>query len=155
MDPLKRFPRPNVAVDVAVLTVIDGPETEPKQLAVLVLERDDDPTGSVLPGRFLREGESVRDCVTTALAEKAGIRVPPLQPRLLHVFDDPGRDPRGWTISLAHALALPEDHLLGSTGQLVPVTESGALANNQHLLFDHNEIVNQAVTTLRAYPAPG
>src|SRR4051812_6792633 len=104
MEDLSIYPRPNVAVDVAVLTVIPSPapRREPGQLAVLVQERTDEPRGWALPGRFLREGETVADSIRATLNQKAGLNVDNARPRLLRAFDAPDRDPRGWTISLAH-----------------------------------------------------
>ena len=84
------FPRPSVAVDVAVVTVQpDG------QLAVLVLRRTGDRAGQwALPGRFVRDRERLADSVAIALAEKCGLPAAALAgatPRQLHVFDDPAR----------------------------------------------------------------
>src|SRR4051794_25334084 len=106
MEDLTIYPRPNVAVDVAVLTVIPAsdPRRQPGQLAVLVQERTDEPRGWALPGRFLREGETVADSIRATLRDKAGLNVDAARPCLLRVFDQPDRDPRGWTISLAHSL---------------------------------------------------
>src|SRR4051794_29390669 len=108
MEDLTTYPRPNVAVDVAVLTVISSldPRSQPGELAVLVQERTDEPRGWALPGRFLREGETVRDSIEATLRDKAHVLVGSAHPRLLRVFDSPDRDPRGWTLSLAHALVL-------------------------------------------------
>ncbi|MDQ5975891.1 MAG: hypothetical protein QG661_3100 [Actinomycetota bacterium] len=78
------FPRPSVAVDVAVVTVQpDG------QLAVLVLRRTGDRAGQwALPGRFVRDRERLADSVAIALAEKCGLPAAALAgatPRQLHV----------------------------------------------------------------------
>lgn len=138
MEDLRTYPRPNVAVDLAVLTLTGVRDAQ--GLAVLVLERAEPPTGLVLPGRFLREGETVADCARVALWEKADIDLPSLEPSLLRVFDDPGRDPRGWTLSLAHYLAVPATSV---SGRLVPVDSLPPL------LFDHERIVEEATTRLR------
>lgn len=149
MEKLSTYPRPNVAVDVAVLSV--SPSTDPKrtpgQLVVLVERRADPPRGTALPGRFLREGETVADCARIALREKAGIDIG-AAPRLLRVFDAPGRDPRAWTISLAHSLVLPPAYVEHAVGELVPVDLDGRLARRR-LLFDHAEIVREAAAAIR------
>lgn len=136
MTDLTRFPRPNVAVDVAVLTLVDTGS----RLGVLVLERDDDPAGLALPGRFLRPDESVVETLGTALRSKAAVDVGDRRPELVGVFDAPERDPRGWTVSLGHAVVLPAGGVHGAT---VPVDELPPL------LFDHVAIVDEAVRRVR------
>jgi ADP-ribose pyrophosphatase YjhB (NUDIX family) len=152
MEDLTAYPRPNVAVDVAVLTVIASaePRRQPGQLAVLVQERLDEPRGRVLPGRFLREGETVRDSIEATLRDKAHLDVTAGQPRLLRVFDSPDRDPRGWTLSLAHALVLPPQLATAATGTWVPIDGAGSPADHKPLLFDHDTIVREAAASVRA-----
>jgi ADP-ribose pyrophosphatase YjhB (NUDIX family) len=150
VDDLTGYPRPNVAVDVAVLTTVESrdPRFEPGRLAVLVQNRTEAPTGRVLPGRFLREGETIADCVRTALRKKADLDVE-VRPRLLRVFDTPGRDPRAWTLSLAHYVALPNTKLRAATGDLVAIDRDGDLDGGARLLFDHNEIVRESARRMR------
>ena len=97
---LSDYPRPNVAVDIAVLTVLDG------SLCV-VIQRNPDSAGAALPGRFVRERRTVDETVREVLELKLGLSPDHVRPHLLAVFSDPDRDPRGWTISIAHAVALP------------------------------------------------
>ncbi|KHL18316.1 ADP-ribose pyrophosphatase YjhB (NUDIX family) [Mumia flava] len=152
MSNLRSYPRPNVAVDVAVLTAVvpDQRVAGTGHLAVLTLSRAAPPTGPVLPGRFLREGETVRACVQTTISEKGGITVEDAEPRLLRVFDAPDRDPRAWTITLAHALALPAARLDSANGALVPVGEATHSSDEvRALLFDHAEIVREAAASIR------
>lgn len=103
---LGRFPRPSVAVDVAVMTVTDAGE-----LGVLLHRRAGDRAGTwALPGRIVRERERLAAAVERTLEEKCRLTRAALSgrtPRQLHVFDDPDRDDRGWVLSVAHLLALP------------------------------------------------
>jgi ADP-ribose pyrophosphatase YjhB (NUDIX family) len=138
MDDLERFPRPNVAVDVAVLTLV-GDATD-RRLAVLVLKRDEDPAGLALPGRFLRPDESVGEALGEALRSKAAVDVGDRQPDLVGVFDAPGRDPRGWTVALGHAVVLPAGQVRGTTTAVDDLPE---------LLFDHTAIVDESVRRVR------
>jgi ADP-ribose pyrophosphatase YjhB (NUDIX family) len=88
--------------------------------------------------------------VERALALKVGIPVPVgREPQLLRIFDDPGRDKRGWTISAAHSLSLAFADVSGAVGRLVPITGDGTLPEGEKLLFDHDEIVAVAVAQLR------
>lgn len=132
---LTDYPRPSVAVDVAVLTVRDD------RLQVVVV--DHTLGGTALPGTFLHEGEVLADAAARALAGKAGLRRVPFTQ--LHVFDDPGRDDRGWVLSVGHSAAIPAVNLPAG-GRLLPI-EQGRAAGD--LLFDHAEIVRLAVDRLR------
>ena len=128
---LSEYPQPSVAVDTAVLTVHDG------ALHVVLVQND---TGWRLPGTFVHEGETLAQAVLRSLREKAGIEG--LQPRQLHVFDEPDRDDRGWVISVAHLVVVPEASVAGAA--LTPVDAADGL------VYDHGTIIQLAVDTLRA-----
>ncbi|PWD44981.1 NUDIX hydrolase [Gordonia paraffinivorans] len=138
---LADYPRPNVAVDIAVLTVAEGALN-------VVIQRDAEGRAS-LPGRFIRERQTVEQTVREVLELKLGLSPDHVRPHLLAVFSDPDRDPRGWTISIAHAVALPNVGLSGVIGELAPVTPTGRLASGEELLYDHAEIIAAATDTLR------
>src|ERR1700758_3090077 len=84
---LADYPRPSVAVDAALLTVVPGGDC----LSVLQVHRaagaHREPAGWGLPGTFLHEGELLLDAVQRCLREKAGVEGTGL--RQLHVFDKP------------------------------------------------------------------
>lgn len=163
---LNRFPRPNVAVDIAVLTVPGAvtesnarrdaarrdAATEPTRavepLSVLVLRHDEEPT-AVLPGRFIRERETIPDTIRAILNLKLGLEPGHFSPTLLRVFDDPHRDERGWTLSLAHAVTVPARGLEGCTASLLPIDGAGDVATGETLGYDHNQIVREAVAAMR------
>lgn len=148
---LAAYPRPSLAVDVALLTVVPRADDDvPGQLAVLIQERDLAPSGQVLPGRFLRERQTLRDAVADVLRLKVGLDVPEVSPRLLRVFDDPHRDERAWTISVAHALAFPYEEAKRAAGEFVGIDANGDLASGETLLFDHDLIVREASIAMRA-----
>ena len=148
MPDLDRFPRPAVAVDLAILTVTDAAGARP-QLRVLV-QRRSDPTGMALPGGFLRERATAAETADDVLRRKVGIAPGAIiRPRLLRLFDDPDRDDRTWAVSVAHELPLPESALSGARGELVRVTPGGRLEGVDSLLFDHDAIVDAAVRDVR------
>ncbi|MGU3435129.1 NUDIX hydrolase [Actinomycetes bacterium M1A6_2h] len=130
---LSDFPRPSVAVDVAVLTVRDD------TLQVVTVES---PFGTALPGTFLHQGERLRDAAARALSTKAGIDG--LDFHQVGMFDDPRRDDRGWVLSMAHVAAAGIDVL--PDVRLVPV-ESGL--PTEPLAFDHSQMVALALDDLR------
>jgi len=54
----------------------------------------------------VEEYEPVRQAAPRELHEETGLRVSELE--LLGVYDTPGRDPRGWTVSAVFVARLPE-----------------------------------------------
>ena len=138
---LEDYPRPSVAVDTAVLTL------EESRLAVLLTLTNDAVRGGHeewrLPGTFVHPGETLTDAALRSLREKAGVEG--LEPRQLHVFDEPGRDDRGWVMSVAHYDVVPPERLtLTDRITVVAVDELPALK------YDHAKIIAFAVDALRA-----
>lgn len=139
---LLKYPRPSVAVDVALLTVVAG------RLSVALIRRDaGSKAGELsLPGTFLHEGERLADAVIRCLKTKAGMDG--RSPRQLHVFDDPQRDDRGWVLSVAHLDVLP-------FADLAPALDDGraelaTVDKPLGLPYGHDEIVGFAVEEVRA-----
>lgn len=89
------YPRPALTVDVAIVTR----EARPR---VLLIRRKKDPfAGSwALPGGFVDENERLPDAARRELAEETGVTASDLEQ--LYTAGDPGRDPRGWTVSVAY-----------------------------------------------------
>ena len=155
---LADYPRPSVAVDTALMTVIPAAEGESAQLGILLVRRPPQPAearpGWALPGTFLHGGETLADAVCRSLDEKAGVTG--REPQQLHVFDDPERDDRGWVLSVAHldVLAFPElEGLRDPTStRVVP------LPIRLRLPYDHFAIIELAIGRLRgeyrAHPDP-
>ena len=133
---LADYPHPSVAVDTAVMTVVDG------ELSVLQV-RDAVDGDWRLPGTFVHEGERLADSVLRSLREKAGVEG--LAPRQLHVFDDPARDSRGWVLSVAHLDVVAAAALTIDAGRarLVPVAAAGTMVHA------HDDILEYAVAQLR------
>ena len=157
MSDLLDFPRPSVAVDVAVLSVVPDDAGDDRLSVLLVRRATRTQRGRwSLPGSFLRERERLDDAVQRTLREKCGIEG--LTPRQLVVLDDPDRDDRGWVLSVAHL----DTVLMSRAGSLfsradvrwAPVLASGTELDlpdgQQRLPFDHDAIVQHAVDRFRA-----
>ena len=88
------YPRPSVTVDVVLVS------NEPRPRVLLIRRKSEPFAGKwALPGGFVDEGEPLFDAARRELKEETGLDCSDL--RQLHTFGDPGRDPRGWTISVA------------------------------------------------------
>ncbi len=93
---------PALTVDVVALAGV------PPQ-GVLLIERGNDPfAGSwALPGGFVEAGERVLAAASRELFEETALAGDALE--LLGVYDTPGRDPRGPTVSVVYVLRTADE----------------------------------------------
>lgn len=157
-----RFPRPSVAVDVALLTVRDD------ALWALTVRRRQHPQRGchALPGGFLGIDESLDDAAARVLASKAGLRGVWLEQ--LYTFGAPRRDPRTRVLSVAYFALVDAARLeaaargnssvelarvcvpwAAQTGGPVRVVGASPKAGRLRLAFDHADILGMAVKRLR------
>jgi 8-oxo-dGTP diphosphatase len=75
---------------------------------VLLIRRKNEPHKGAyaLPGGFVNIGETVEAACRREVREEVGIEVGEL--RLVGVYSDPCRDPRGHTVSVAYLALLPQ-----------------------------------------------
>ena len=89
------YPRPALTVDAVLVTREECPR-------VLLIRRKGEPfAGSwAFPGGFVNEGEKLIDAARRELHEETGVEVGDVEQ--LYTAGDPGRDPRGWTVTVAY-----------------------------------------------------
>jgi len=116
--------------------------------AVLLVRRKFPPFqgGYALPGGFVEVGERVEDACRRELREETGLEAGSL--RLIGVYSDPGRDPRGHTCSVAY---------LARLARAAPTAGDDAAAaawiddwRSEKLAFDHARIIADAEKLLAA-----
>ena len=137
------YPRPAVTVDLAVFAIDGG------ILKVLMIRRKRDPFAGhwALPGGFLEMDETIEAGARRELKEETGLEVDnPVH--FVGVYGDPGRDPRGRTISLAYRAHLPgppavatgrDDAAAAAWFRPCDLIQAGGLA------FDHARILADAL----------
>ncbi len=134
MSALDEYPRPSVAVDPVIFCVYRD------RLCVALDTRSG--TLPRLPGTFVHEGETLEQAIRRGLSAKLGIVVERIEQ--LHVFDQPGRDPRGWVLSVAHFALVSE-----STLDALPPRDVRPVDELPTLDFDHAEMIERALIQLR------
>ena len=138
------YPRPAVTVDIAVIGAASGVQH------VVLIRRGSEPfLGQwALPGGFVEKGERLVDAACRELQEETGLVVDASVLRQVGTYGDPGRDPRGWTVSVLFVHSLPANALL-------PHVAGGDDADEAHwfaagelplpLAFDHHVLVADAL----------
>jgi 8-oxo-dGTP diphosphatase len=124
------FPRPALTVDIAIVTR----EAHPK---ILLIRRKNDPfAGSwALPGGFVEENERLGDAARRELREETGIVVRDIEQ--LYTSGEPGRDPRGWTVSVVYLARVNPDEVKPQAADDAEAAAWYPLDELPVLAFDH------------------
>jgi 8-oxo-dGTP diphosphatase len=144
------YPRPAVTVDVVLFTM------RAEDLAVLLVKRRGPPFKGAwaLPGGFVNENEPLVRAALRELEEETGVAGVAVEQ--LGAFGDPGRDPRGHTVSVAfvgfvvaeaHAVAAGDDAAQAAWIPLVRIAKRRRAS--VRLAFDHAAIITLARERLR------
>lgn len=127
-----------------------GPET-PKLMVdivvpdaggqVLLIQRANDPYGGswALPGGFVDVGETVEDAAVREAKEETGLDVEIL--RLVGVYSEPDRDPRGHNVSVAFLARAEGDPSAASDASDAAFLDP----SSTELAFDHEGIIADAL----------
>ena len=127
-----------------------GPET-PKLMVdvvitaergVVLIRRGSEPFRGrwALPGGFVEVGETVEEAADREAAEETGLAVEVA--RLVGVYSDPERDPRGHNVSVAFIARVLSGELSASTdASEVAVVDPDSV----ELAFDHRKIIEDAL----------
>ena len=128
--------QPKLAVDCIIL--LDG--------RVLLIHRRNPPQGWALPGGFVEYGESVEDAVRREMREETGLELDGL--RQFRAYSEPGRDPRGHTVSVvfvARGAGKPEAGDDADRYRLVDLSD----IPEDELVFDHAQILRDFVQSTK------
>jgi 8-oxo-dGTP diphosphatase len=140
------YPRPALTADVAVFR--DGAGG----LELLLVRRGAPPYAGMwaLPGGFVEEDERPLVAASRELREETGM-APAGDLALVGVYGDPGRDPRGWTVTVLYAVTLrdgePRTPIAGDDAAEAAWHPAGALPD---LAFDHSLLAADAISWARA-----
>lgn len=141
------YPRPAVTVDTVTFAV------DRSTLCALMVRRGQPPFEGqwALPGGFIDLEEDAEPAARRELQEETGIVISPSSPfEPLGFYANPGRDPRGRTISLAFAAVIPPPLPEPSGGDDASKASWIPADPPEHpLAFDHAIILADALEWLR------
>ena len=135
------YARPAVTADVVLITR----EAQPR---VLLIQRASEPFAGAwaLPGGFVNADEPIVDAAKRELQEETGLEVDLLEP--LYTTGNPGRDPRGWTISIAFLARVEAGTLQPRAGDDAAAVKWFRLNKLPKLAFDHAMLVQRAIARI-------
>ncbi len=149
----RKYPKPAMTADIVIFRQgADG-------VQLLLIRRGGHPYLGrwAIPGGFANENEPIEATAHRELEEETGVRGLPLQ--LVDVFSAPGRDPRGWTVSVAFcavadastAAQAGDDaadavwFTLRRDGGEVLMQAGSETLRPEDVAFDHGEILKKAL----------
>lgn len=135
------MPKQNIAITTDCVVFFKAPDSHEK---VLLIKRENDPYKGLwaLPGGFLEEEEPLEEGAIRELLEETGLKLPEVHQ--LKAYGDPGRDPRGRTISIAFwGEVFSETKVEGSDD--AADAKWFDLEDLPRLAFDHRQIVEFAI----------
>jgi len=114
-----------------------------------------------LPGGFVNEGETVESALLRETREELGIDLSDVPLHNLGAFSEPGRDPRGWTITCGFCVIPRSQNKQLQIVETLKARDDAAeivLENIGYplgskipkLAFDHNQIVAKSYQLLEA-----
>lgn len=127
-----------VTVDIVCLK----PRTKPQQIALILRGNPPFADQWALPGGLVEVDEDLEDAARRELWEET--RLAPAFLKQFHCFGQPGRDPRGRTISIAF-LAFIDEEQTGQAGDDAASFAWFPLYSLPPLAFDHNQIIANAL----------
>jgi 8-oxo-dGTP diphosphatase len=139
--PTYEYPRPALTVDVAVFRGAAGDRE------VLLIQRAQEPFAGMwaLPGGFVDEDEPLEAAARRELLEETGLD-PNGDFTQVGAYGDPGRDPRGWTVSVVFVISLDwDDNGQAQAGSDAAEAAWHRVSDLPRLAFDHDSVVSDAL----------
>ncbi len=139
------YPRPALTADCIILKRKDG------KLWLLAVTRKKDPYQGrpAFPGGFFDEADAnIEASARRELKEEVGLEAPL---RLFNVYSQPGRDPRGRTVTVAY-WGFVDENAEPTAGDDAADAQWYDTDNLPNLAFDHSEIIREFLKRMKNSP---
>lgn len=157
----KEYPAPFVTADGVLIKY----DVETKSPMILLIKRGHQPFQGkwAIPGGFLDEQEAANLAIQRELMEETGLSVPLSNIEQLETVTTPHRDPRGWIITVAHLVFVPnQDKQIAKAsddavearwfrlernkaGKVDLLHTDGRVLLENEIAFDHKDILDTAI----------
>jgi 8-oxo-dGTP diphosphatase len=129
------YPRPALTVDIVLVSRSAEPE-------VLLIRRKHEPFAGcwAIPGALSMKASRWSRPPGRELREETGVEVDKLEQ--VGTFGDPGRDPRGWTVAVAHLARVSPSKVAAKAADDAAELAWHSLAKLPPLAFDHAKILD-------------
>lgn len=146
-----QYPRPGLTVDTAIVAQPSSATDVPK---LLLIKRKHDPFAGqwALPGGFVDEGEDLVTAAGRELLEETSVDPSSIPMFQVGAFGEPGRDPRGWTVTVAYAALVPSTALGVKAADDAAEAEWFDVGQLPPLAFDHKIVVRTCLRALAEKP---
>ncbi|MGP8321797.1 MAG: NUDIX domain-containing protein [Methanosarcinaceae archaeon] len=120
---------PKLTVDAAI--ILNG--------KIVLIKRKKPPYKGMfaLPGGFVEIGETTKEATVRESYEETGLLIKII--KLLGVYSDPLRDPRGHTVSVCYLAFGEGDPMAGSDAEAIELFD---ITDLPQMAFDHNMIID-------------
>lgn len=131
---MTKYKNPALTVDTIIL----------EDNKVVLIKRLNNPYKDywAIPGGFVEYGEKVEDAAVREAKEETGLDIELI--KLVGVYSDPNRDPRGHTVTIAFLSKIVGGTLKSDSdakdAKFIEINE----LKNMKLAFDHNEIIKDS-----------
>jgi len=127
---MTKYKNPYPTVDIII-------ELKDYNNQIVLIERNNEPKGTAIPGGFVDYGESIEDAAIREAKEETNLDIKLI--RQFKTYSDPKRDPRFHTISTVFIASAGGMPIAGDDAKICKIYPLEKLPNN--LVFDHNQIL--------------
>ena len=156
---LPQYEKPSVTVDMVAYCFVEG------KIKLFLIRRKAHPFQNCLAlvGGFMDKGEDAAHACQREVKEEINLELPLEKIEQLVTVSTPGRDPRGWTVTIAHLVYLPSRALdlvqAGDDAKEVVLVDvdfhtgkcylDGKELEEKDFAFDHLSIIQESIKKIQ------
>ncbi|MBK7995059.1 MAG: NUDIX hydrolase [Blastocatellia bacterium] len=137
------YPKPSVTVDTIIFAL------HQQDIKILLIKRKYPPFANkwAIPGGFVDVNEALPLAAARELEEETGLKGVEL--KQFYSFGDPGRDPRGHTVTVAYHTFLADLPTEVTGADDADKAEWFSIKSLPEMAFDHKEVLDLAINDLK------